>query len=966
MSAIRKVPLIEQVIGKLTNDEKNDLQEWLDEGGSNIECSLANMPNGINPVYFKLDETIPARSGLLMNTSNVCALIAYHRYQDLELYIIDKTTKTYVKSKEYLDINELRRVLMDVSFSATDLDSGDAELGDVLVSDGQGGVQFVPPREVESTEHVVTFDNVTFTDNQVSLPLSEGDARWDYMQDTTTDCVLVLRLSSGTNVEMRRIHYDTDYVEFGSTLNQEVDGNGKYMSIIYSAKFAETGGVAVIVEIEANKDLSGDNTEYPYLSNITIGGETYYVVDIALINEINTELDEKANKDGYYETFGYAREAGIAKNLQNDEGKLLDPDVDTSSGTTYADAPFVQRATAMTMKAYLDNELITVGSGYEQWRKEQAFSIVRNQLLDKDDFPATQTINGITFTNNGDGSITVSGTATDTAYIKLSKDNIKIVNHKYLLVGCPSGGSGLSGYTLWDNQRNVFDNGSGVIYTSLNNSGNIFIRVNSGTVISNPITFKPKWIDLTQWFASRPAIATALSGDAGVKWFLQNYPKATTLAYDEGTIVDTEDYDYETTGVQLWDEEWELGYYSSSDGTKVSATDRIRSKNKIAIIPSSTIALYCAVANVGIRTVCFYDSNETFISSALLDTQTSFQTITAPSNASFMVFNMAPNYGTTYNNNIQICNHFTETSVEQTYHKFEIFRDRISWAFTSTGKGKSAGSVADTKDYVNFKNIEKAEQKAFTGLENWIFDGTNGYWYTNNFIPSSAISKIDGANICSNNIVLTIIGDGRTIRAYLSRNPSLSSSSNMNEIFKAGTTMNYELATPIETDMSGDELDTNIPENDYGVERKVSVSGNMFSGSATTIFYQDNVLRQIYNNKSAIDNLQEEVATKQDAMQNLSDQITDVAGLTYAVKKAYKIGNVVTLTILAANNTGSEIAVNLPLFSLSSNIRNANRILVSCTVGDTQTYARIESNVSVAVAIPNTVSVNICITYAVA
>ena len=30
------------------------------------------------------------------------------------------------------------------------------------------------------------------------------------------------------------------------------------------------------------------------------------------------------------------------------------------------------------------------------------------QLLDKSKYPATQTINGVTFTNNGDGTITVN------------------------------------------------------------------------------------------------------------------------------------------------------------------------------------------------------------------------------------------------------------------------------------------------------------------------------------------------------------------------------------------------------------------------------------------------------------------------------------------------------------------------------------------------------------------------------
>ena len=39
-------------------------------------------------------------------------------------------------------------------------------------------------------------------------------------------------------------------------------------------------------------------------------------------------------------------------------------------------------------------------------------SIVWNQLMDKSKFEANKTSGGVTFTNNGDGSVTVNGTAT--------------------------------------------------------------------------------------------------------------------------------------------------------------------------------------------------------------------------------------------------------------------------------------------------------------------------------------------------------------------------------------------------------------------------------------------------------------------------------------------------------------------------------------------------------------------------
>lgn len=48
------------------------------------------------------------------------------------------------------------------------------------------------------------------------------------------------------------------------------------------------------------------------------------------------------------------------------------------------------------------------------------------QLLDKSKFLATQTINGVTFTNNGDGTITVNGTATGRTVFRFVFDRVII------------------------------------------------------------------------------------------------------------------------------------------------------------------------------------------------------------------------------------------------------------------------------------------------------------------------------------------------------------------------------------------------------------------------------------------------------------------------------------------------------------------------------------------------------------
>ncbi len=53
----------------------------------------------------------------------------------------------------------------------------------------------------------------------------------------------------------------------------------------------------------------------------------------------------------------------------------------------------------------------------------------------------SKTINGITFTVNDDGTVTVNGTATATAVLDVNRQNLLLESGDYMLSGCPSGGS---------------------------------------------------------------------------------------------------------------------------------------------------------------------------------------------------------------------------------------------------------------------------------------------------------------------------------------------------------------------------------------------------------------------------------------------------------------------------------------------------------------------------------------------
>lgn len=103
----------------------------------------------------------------------------------------------------------------------------------------------------------------------------------------------------------------------------------------------------------------------------------------------------------------------------------------------------------------------------------------------------TKTVNGITFTDNGDGTITTNGTAVDTANFIIANEFAFKENERYMLTGCPSGGDSNT-YRQYINTYGG-DTGKGRKFTPTSESGlskQILIQVFSGTTLSNA-TFKP-------------------------------------------------------------------------------------------------------------------------------------------------------------------------------------------------------------------------------------------------------------------------------------------------------------------------------------------------------------------------------------------------------------------------------------------------------------------------------------------
>ena len=125
-------------------------------------------------------------------------------------------------------------------------------------------------------------------------------------------------------------------------------------------------------------------------------------------------------------------------------------------------------------------------------------TIVWNQLLGTG-YEDTKTANGITFTNNGDGSITIDGTAAKDATFQINKNKSFVLcsGHKYLW----NVGAIVNGVSIGNNNYTKFYKRDISAWNETLGKYNGYncIKVANGTTVSN-LTIRPRLFDLTLMF----------------------------------------------------------------------------------------------------------------------------------------------------------------------------------------------------------------------------------------------------------------------------------------------------------------------------------------------------------------------------------------------------------------------------------------------------------------------------------
>ena len=279
------------------------------------------------------------------------------------------------------------------------------------------------------------------------------------------------------------------------------------------------------------------------------------------------------------------------------------------------------------------------------------------------------------------------------------------------------------------------------------------------------------------------------------------------------------------SGINVWDEEWENGYLSST-GQPASDPTAIRSKNFVRVVPNTTYYGKSPVP-MGIR---FYDESQTFVGTASVNNAT-FMT---PSNAQYLKFYCANT--ATYNNDISINYPSTDhdyhayngttytTDLGRTVYGGEV--EQVSGALTD----KMAMADLGTFTWQKYGTYSDMDRYISAGIDSTAKDGeTNAIcsiyplkWEANGFVIGGGSAKLS---------VLTELGQYSSVADF--------------KTAMSGVQLCYELATPQTYQLTPTEVallkgNNNVWSDgdvtlEYGQDPNVIVNPTLFEASPLLI-----------------------------------------------------------------------------------------------------------------------------------
>lgn len=525
----------------------------------------------------------------------------------------------------------------------------------------------------------------------------------------------------------------------------------------------------------------------------------------------------------------------------------------------------------------------SIKDGFASIDKMVGNTMVWNQML-KNDIVSLD-LNGVTFTNNGDGTFLVNGTATaDTWYPCINAPFSASKNHKYLLYGCPKGGSDGT-YCLYEGNGYLNnDIGNGRITQVNADSLRTFIVIGNGFTANN-LVFRPRVVDLTKMFGEGNEPLT-------IDEFYARLPLGIdTTAYNEGELINMDAYALKSIGQNQWNENWALGSLDIK-GQWVAGYNSIVNVEPIDVVPNYQYFFYMgadAPYDRAIATIYYFDLNGKPIGSQEVGYYGAglTQNFTPPQNARYMRFSTFDGYGSAYKGDIGVYLYHSGVGNYDEYVGYTESAIPLPINALAADGLKSIGSVADevtTERYI--KRIGAVD----LGTLNW------GPPYRGVFIASVPDMKMElnvnvgmmaqynptslsmGANLLDNVEDMAFCTNGGATGGLGSLSISDSRYTDA-ESFKAamsGVMFYYELAEPVITEFS-ESLDLTYAVWDYGTEMIIpNGKTTPFKGS---IIYEFNARDTIRYNRNMVEELLRRVTALEAANAALIQQINAPANI---------------------------------------------------------------------------------------
>ena len=268
------------------------------------------------------------------------------------------------------------------------------------------------------------------------------------------------------------------------------------------------------------------------------------------------------------------------------------------------------------------------------------------------------------------------------------------------------------------------------------------------------------------------------------------------------------------TGVNVWDEVWEVGGFNG-DGSKNGDTARIRSKNYISVKPNTAYNIH------GRLSVFTYDANKTNVGATgfIGDASGTPYTLTTDADTYYLMFMCNTAYGTTYNNDISINYPSTDTA----YHAYNGTTATLTFGQTVYGGKVDAkrGKVTITHAEVDLGSLSWTYYTSGT-YPFFYADTSNGKQFettgltVNAFCssyPVMATSQAGGSFGADASARIAVNGrTGITGTRWLVRDGNYTDAPTFTTAV-TGQKLVYELATPVEVDITAAEIMTLFGQN---------------------------------------------------------------------------------------------------------------------------------------------------------